>query len=403
MLHIIIIHSERRCNTMKCKANKDLLKGKKIKLYPTEEQAKKLDRYIQLYNYVYNWTLELEYRNYEQGNKFIRFIDACKLFGKFREATEWLKELPLTTSRQAIQDAINSFINFFSGNTDRPKFKSKRKSKKSFRSRAERLGVKGSGIRLEGFARKDLIEAKNHNLDENMRYYNPTVTFDGDSYWLSVTYERIPRKIENEQQDPIGIDVGIRNLITTSDNVVYRLPNVDKLTKRQKRQQRRVGRDYRKLLAESERTRTKYEDLPKSKNMLKRQAAVRKTIRKISNIYRNYIHNATREIVNRNPSAIVIEDISVNEMIAETPYLKKSKPQMRFYEIHRQLRYKAEEAGIPVIVADKFYPSTKRCNCCGNIKEITTQKTYVCHVCGYRNDRDLNAAYNLRDLAYNIQ
>lgn len=383
------------------------LRGYKCKLYPTPEQAARLNRIMELSRYVYNWALNFENELYEKEKKFMYFYDLCKEFKKHRNSTPWLQEIPLTTARMAIKNAINAFNMFFEKVSNHPKFKSKKKSKKSFNSRNDRIYVKEDRIMIEGFGKHNYMLAKNHNIPfgPDIKYYNVTVSFDGDNYWLSVqtTVKRNKYQIlgPEEYNEPIGIDVGVVNLVTLSTGEQYHLPDISKYDKRRKRQQRRLSVLQNKYLDIAKRTKTKYEDVPKSKNYSKRVAAVRKTYRKISNIYKNYVHNMTKEIVEMYPSAIVIEDISVRRITKQNPYLNKVVPQMMFSRIHNQLKYKAEDRGIPVVTADRYYPSSKRCNHCGNInRNLEKERTYVCPKCGYTEDRDINAALNLRDLAY---
>ena len=125
-----------------------------------------------------------------------------------------------------------------------------------------------------------------------------------------------------------------------------------------------------------------------------------KTQSKITNSRLTAIHTATKRIVDKNPATIVVEDISVRSMIRDNKSLKKRLPQMVFNLIHHQLEYKSKERGIKFMKADKYFPSTKKCSNCGCINDIGNKKIYTCRVCGFTIDRDLNAAYNLRDLAY---
>ena len=168
-----------------------------------------------------------------------------------------------------------------------------------------------------------------------------------------------------------------------------------------KRQDRRLQKDYKKYLDIAKRTRTKYEDIPKSNNMQKRLKSKRKTCDKITNKHNNDIHTATKRIVSKNPAAIVIEDIKTSKLFkTSSPWINKFAPYMYFYEIRRQIEYKAADRGIPVLVADAQYPSSQICSRCGNSHKVYGNKTFICPICGLRLDRDLNAAYNLRDLAY---
>lgn len=395
---------------MRTNANADQLRAFKVRLYPTDSQRDRLDQILSLSRYAYNWTIETIYNYRKEGKRCPGFFDIDKEFRDYRKAQnfEWLKSLPAGAAGLQVKLATESFSMYFKKYNGKPKFRSRKRPTQSFMTNAARLYVRGQYIKLEGFDRHDLIYAANHNipkLPKGKSYYKAVVIRDSDmNYWLSVCVERDIKPIRKRKSDPVGIDVGVRTLITTSEGDTYNFPDLTKLEKRKKRQQRKASKDHLKLLAESKRTKTKYHDLPKSKNMLKREAAVRKTYQKIKNIQDTYIHSVTKQIVERNPRAIVLEDINVTKMLSKqnplSRNLQKDKPQMKFGRIRHCLTYKANDRGIPVIIAPKDYPSTKMCSKCGNIYEIGASKTYKCPKCGLVIDRDLNAAYNLKQLAY---
>lgn len=200
------------------------------------------------------------------------------------------------------------------------------------------------------------------------------------------------------QSDPIGVDVGIRRIAVTSNKDYFYFSNTKKLEDKLKKQQKRLSKDYKAYIAESKRTRTKYENVPKSKNHRKRLNKMHKTQSKITNKRINDIHTATKRIVDQNPSVIVIEDIKVREINSD-PWMRKYNPTMMFYRIHEQIQYKAAERRIKVIKAPKNFPSTRICSNCGFERGKLTSHIFTCPVCGFKIDRDLNASYNLRNLA----
>ena len=168
--------------------------------------------------------------------------------------------------------------------------------------------------------------------------------------------------------------------------------------KKKKRLDRHTSKYQLKYLNESIHTKTKYEDIPKSKRYDKLMKKRWKVCNKISDIYRTYIHNSTKKIVQKNPSAIVIETVRSSDMVKHSRTLRKESNKMMFYEIHKQIKYKANDRGIPVFIADKYFPSSQLCSRCGFRQKISGS-VYKCPICGLEIDRDLNAAYNLRDLA----
>ena len=154
------------------------------------------------------------------------------------------------------------------------------------------------------------------------------------------------------------------------------------------------------MLDESKRTKTKFSKLPKSKNLLKLESQIRNQYRKIDNILTTNIHTITKELVSINPSAIVIEDLNVSGM-RKNKHLSEKINEAKFYEFRRQLEYKCKWYGVDLIIADRWYPSSKLCSCCGHKKEklSLSERTYVCEECGCIIDRDFNASVNLKYLA----
>lgn len=384
----------------RCNANVNRLRGHKIKLYPTAYQITKIHTVINTYRAVYNIALGIQIDTYNNGKKYIQYYDMCKIFSDMRKNDpkyEWLNEITMSTIRQALVDLDHAYKNFFNKFRLFPKFKSKRYSKKSFMIRSDRIYIRNTDyIQIPDIG---VIYTKTHNLPIGGRVYNASIVFDGYFYWFTCQYEREQIYLDCNKSKPIGIDVGVRNMITTSNGDFYKFSDTSKYEKRLKRQQRRLQKSYNYYIAESMRTKTKYEDVPKSKNMQKRLLARFKTIQKIKNKRKNDMHTATKRIVDSNPSAIVIEDIRTRQLIQTTPWIRKHKP--CFGMIHQMLKYKAEDRNIPIIVANHNYPSSQICSRCGN-KHKVYHHTYKCPICGLKIDRDLNAAINLENLAYQI-
>lgn len=376
------------------------LRGFKVKLYPTDNQKKEIDHNISISRAVYNLALEMQNTIYENGGKYISYFAMTTEFSRMRNHDldkAWLKSISVNTIRTTLRNLDNAFMKFFNKINRYPKYKSRKHSKKSFSVRSDRTHIYGEYIRISGL-NDAMILAKNHRIPSNKRLYNTVVSFDGYNYWFSgsIEYDIIDTN-GIEKSDPIGIDVGIVNMITTSDGKIYKFSDCSKYEKRLKRQQRRLSKDYNRYYKESLDTRTKYEDIQKSKNHYKRLEKRFKTISKMKHKRMNDIHTATKQIVCKNPSTIIIENISVREQLQDQ-WIHKYVPQMMYYEIHRQLKYKAFNRNIPVIVAEKGYASSKICSRCGS-KGYFKHRTFKCSYCGYKEDRDLNAAYNLRNLA----
>ena len=382
----------------KCKADISKFKGIRVKLYPTDSQKERIIETIRIYHEVYNLALEFQTIAYENGDKYIKYYDMSRIFTKFRNNSSnfaWLNNIQMSTIKQALLALDNAFSMFFDKINNRPIAKT-RKRKKSFASRSARTTIHGSQIYIPEIGR---VEAMNHHIPKG-KLYRTTVTYDGYDFWFSCNIEKEKINMDNiEKTDPVGIDVGIRNMITTSNGEVYHLSDTSKLEKRLKRQQRRLSKDYELYSKIAKETGVPYDEVPKSKNHYKRLAEMHKTQSRITNKRKNDTNVATKRIVQQNPSAIVIEDIRVKDMQKRKPQLLKYAKSTLFYELRRQIEYKAADRDIPVVVADPHYPSSQICSRCGFQHKVYNNKVFICPRCGYREDRDLNAAYNLKKLA----
>lgn len=375
-------------------------RGYRIEIYPTEEQKQLIDTNINTYRAVYNKALEIQNKNYEAGGKYISFYTMEHIFSELRNNDpeyKWLQNISIGVIREALNSLHSAFDFFFRKINKFPKFKSKKKSKKTFSTRSDRCKSHENYIYISGIG---LVYAKNHNIPINSRLYDTTVKYDNHGRYYFTCIVETPYKEEYyaEKSDIIGIDVGIRNMITTSDGEYFKYSDKSKLEKRYKRQQRRMSKYYNRYMSEAARTRTKYEDIPKSKNMRKKADKLYKTIQKLRNKTMNDIHTATKRVMDKHPKAIVIENISCMDLSKDRWFAKRN-PYPYFYEIRNQLQYKAEDRGIEVIIADKEYPSSQICSSCGHRHKIYSNKIFICPNCGLRIDRDLNAALNLRSLA----
>ncbi len=190
----------------------------------------------------------------------------------------------------------------------------------------------------------------------------------------------------------IGIDLGIKTLAKCSDTNEYSNINksdkVKKLEKRKRRLQRQVSCKYTKN--------KKGEKYCKTRNIIKSEKKLLVLNHRLTNIRHGHLHNATTEIVNRKPKFIVMEDLNVSGMM-KNKYLSKFVQEQCFGEFYRQLEYKSKLNNIEFITADRYYPSSKMCSCCGNVKKDLklSERTYRCDKCGLVMDRDLNASINL--------
>ena len=220
---------------------------------------------------------------------------------------------------------------------------------------------------------------------------NPRIKFDGLNWWISVSVN-FDTSASLPLNDGIGIDLGVKDLAICSDGNTYknihRTQKVKKLEKQKRRLQRSLSRKY-----ENNKKGGSY---CKTINIIKSEKKLLKLNHRLTNIHQNYLHQTTSEIVNRKPSFICIEDLNVKGMM-KNKHLSKAVQQQCFGEFRRQIKYKSAWNNIPLIIADRFYPSSKLCSCCGIIKKDLklSDRIYKCE-CGNVIGRDYQASLNLK-------
>lgn len=361
----------------------------KIRLKPTPEQEKKLRQSAGTARFIYNWTLAKQEENYKNGGKFISNNDIRKEITQLKQTEDfiWLNEVSNNVAKQAVKDACDAYKRYFKKQSDKPKFKSRKKSKPAFYNDTDKLKVKTNLVLLEKVGWVKTSE----QIPQGVKYINPRVTFDGKYWYLSVGIERESPQIKLTGES-VGIDLGIKELAVCSNGTVIpninRTKTVKKLEKRLRRLQRRVSNKY-QLNKEGGK-------FVKTCNIIKLEKTIRLLHRRLTNIRNNHIHQATTKIVKTKPSRVVMETLNIQGMM-KNRHLSKAIQQQSLHEFKRQLKYKCEFYGIGFVEADRFYPSSKLCSECGHKKTklSLSERTYICEECGIILDRDYNASVNL--------
>ena len=385
-----------------------MVKSIKVKLNPNNKQFTKLFQYAGSARFAYNWAISREEENHKQGNKFLSDMDLRKEFTQLKKLKEykWLNEISNNVTKQAIKDACGAYKRFFKGQYKYPKFKSRKHSIPSFYQDNVKIQFTDTHVKVEAFSMSKkqnkqklnwikLYEKRKIPID--CKYLNPRFTYDGLYWYVSVSIEVDDNTDNTDNNNPksnegIGIDLGIKDLAVCSDKNTYKNINknqkVKKLEKKKRRLQRSISRKYNKN--------KKGGNYCKTSNIIKREKELLKIIKHLTNIRQNYLHQTTSEIIKRKPSFICIEDLNVNGMM-KNKHLSKAVQEQKFYEFRRQIEYKAKWNNIPVIIADRFFPSSKMCSCCGHIKKDLklSDRIYKCE-CGNIINRDFQASLNLQ-------
>ena len=371
-----------------------MILAKKVRLYLTKEQEQKLWQSVGTARFIYNYTLAKQEENYRNGGKFISDGIIRKELTQLKKSELiWLNEVSNNVTKQAVKDACNAYKNFFKGLANKPKFKSKKKSKPSFYNDTSKLKVKEKKVLIE---KVGWIKT-NEQIPRNVKYNNPRITYDNKYWYISVGVE-VDKKQEELTDISLGIDLGLKDLAVCSDGKVFKNINktkkVKKLEKRLKQKQRQISRKY-------EMNKIKKEgggscQFIKTKNIEKLEETTKLIHRKLANIRNNHLHQVTTSIVKTKPYRIVIEDLNVSGMM-KNKHLSDSVRKQCFNKFRQYITYKAELYGIELVIADRFYPSSKTCSICGSIKYDLKLKDriYKCSHCGVVIDRDYNASLNL--------
>lgn len=378
-------------------------------LLPNNKQQTKLFQYANTARFAYNWALGREQENYKNNGKFISDKDLRKEFTQLKKTSEyaWLNNISNNVTKQAIKDACEAYRNFFKGITKFPRFKSKKYSAPKFYQDNVKIQFTDTYVKVEGFAtskkknkqKLNWIRLAEHERipSENIKYINPRIKYDGLNWYITVGIE-YEDYIDFPTNEGIGVDLGIKDLAICSDRNKYQNINktqrVKKLEKRKRRLQRSISRRYEKN--------KKGVSYCKTRNIIKRKKELLKVTKRLTNIRQNYLHQTTSEIVKRKPSFICMEDLNVSGMM-KNRHLSKAVQKQGFYEFRRLIKYKSEWNNIPVIIADRFFPSSKLCSCCGNIKKDLklSDRIYKCE-CGNIIDRDFQASLNLKMYGENV-
>ena len=379
---------------------KRLLKSFKTEINPTEEQKARIRRTIGTCRYVYNFYLGHNKALHDNGEKFM----TGKSFSLWlnneyipdNPDKTWIREVYSKAVKKSIEDGCTAFTRFFKHQSDFPKFKKKGKSDvKMYFVRNNPKDCQCERHRLKiptlGWVR---IKEKGYipTTKDGYMIRSGTVSVKAGRFYVSVLVEIPDVNIDNNSNEGIGIDLGLKDLAIVSNGKTYRNINksagLKKLEKQLIREQRSLSRKYENL---------KKGESTQRANIRKQKLKVQKLHHKMDNIRTDHINKTIAEIVKTKPSYITIEDLNVKGMM-KNRCLSKAVASQKFYEFRTKLKAKCDENGIELRVADRFYPSSKTCHHCGSVRKNLklSDRIYRCE-CGYVADRDLNAALNLKD------
>ena len=378
-----------------------MLRTYKTEINPTPEQKHKINQTIGVCRYIYNFYLAHNKEVYEQEKRFVSGMDFSKWLNNEYLPNNpefvWIKSVSSKAVKQTIMNGENAFKRFFRGKSKFPNFKKKKrqdvtcyfpKNNKTDWT-VERHRIKIPTIGTVQIKEKGYIPTKG-------LVRSGTISMQAGRYFVSVLLE-VPKIKQNNNpySAGIGIDLGIKDFAICSDREkpfknINKSRRVERLKKKLKREQRRLSRKY------EYKKRRGGKPATYSVNIAKQVKKVQVVHMKLTNIRKDYTNKVINEIVKNKPSHITIEDLNVSGMM-KNRHLSKAISQQNFYYFRTKLKYKCRLNDIELRVVDRYYPSSKTCSCCGNIKKDVklSDRTYICKECGLVIDRDVNASINL--------
>lgn len=417
--------------------------GYKIRLNPTEEQIQIFNKYFGMRRFVYNLGINLQEENYLNESTEKHLLSSFTLNNMIvqmrkTDPLKWLNNFDLASIRLALLDSVNAYLMFFNKKSlnKRPVYKSKKKSKKTFSVRASRVTITENAVRLPsiGFVKvhdnipKEVIGNGNKNSKNinYLKYSNTRVSFDGLYYYLSFSLQKDDTHnihsyykyggneeyIEKESSESIGIDLGCKgyNWIVDSAGNRVELPDISKEERKLKGLHKKFARQIR-TNAKKRRKPSFKQNKPvlyeRTKNEQKTLAKINKYYKKIRNRRRNKVYEYCKTLLELKPRSVVLESLSSEDLIVHRDNMicqiqkERTNTKIRessLYETSSIISKTLGSNNIPIIFADREYPSSQICSCCGYQQKIGRRRHFKCPQCGTIIDRDYNASLNLASL-----
>lgn len=358
-----------------------MLKAYKYRIYPNSKQEVRIIKTFGCCRFVYNQTLVYRKDTYEKEKKSVSRIDCNNYCTRIlKKKYEWLKEVDKFALNNAIYNMDSAYQKFFKEHSGYPKFKSKHDNRKSYTTNYTNgnIAVNFENNRIKLPKLKE-VKAKLHREFTGQIKSATVSQVPSGKYYVSILVEtehKLLPYIEHE----IGLDLGIKDLCITSDGKKYENP------KTIKKYENKLAKLQRQLAHKKK----------GSNNYCKKKKQIALCYEKIANTRKDYLHKISHEIISEN-QVIVSENLQIKNMV-KNHHLAKSIIDASWYELTRQLEYKAVWNGRKYIKIDTFYASSQICSVCGyqnpDTKDLSV-RTWICPKCGAKHDRDINAAKNI--------
>lgn len=369
-----------------------MLRAIKIRLYPNKEQEQTLNKVLGCYRFVYNHMLALKQKEYNKNKVSLGLKELGKyFFGTLRydEQYTWLKEQNTKVMVASIRQMLTAYDNFFKQHKGFPKYKTKKDKQSAlfpleaiskhntFETRHISLTTPLKNIK---FRCSELYFKRLQKYNKNIRRATLSKTKSGN-FFLSVLIEIEDAEVKKfgRTDKKVGIDLGVKDFVITSDGEVFENKH---FFKKKEKQIKKLQRQLSKKVKDSN-------------NRNKQRIRLAKAFEKMTNKKENYIHSVVNELLKYN-DVVFMEDLNVSGMV-KNHHLARAINEVGFFRFKQVLVDKANNNNKKVVFVDRFYPSSKTCSVCGYKKQDLklSDRSWTCPVCGTKHDRDINAAMNI--------